>query len=213
MENSSQPSALQQKLNQQDLGYRPGAWENFEQMLNAAPVLAPKKSFWNYKKWLGIGSAAVFLLGSVFFFNTKNQDAAKTIRTPEAVTTPAETQNIVPIEKNIVPKNENTSAVKTVKNPIPMQTASPSSSVTTKGDASLLQNEDSRLPVEGEVKVRPLQPFQGASRSGSDDSGVLPNSNRKQDAKKEHDHIVKKNIDMQNEKVPDAHELDNHIKN
>jgi hypothetical protein len=213
MENSSQPSALQQKLNQHDLGYRPGAWENFEQMFNAAPLPAPKKSFWNYKKWLGIGSAAVLLISGVVFFKGKGHDAAQSLPTPAVMSAPTETQNIVPTEKNVAEKNPSTSAVKTQKIPIPMQTASPSSSATTKGDASLSQHEDSRLPVEGELKVRPLQPFQRASRSGSDDSGVLPNQSRKQDTKKEHDHIVKKNIDLQNEKIPDAHELENHVKN
>ena len=207
MENTSNNSPLRQKLDQHEMGYRPGAWENFETMLNASPTpsAAPKKSFWNPKKWFGIGAAAMFLSGGAIFFTLKN--ATSTVNVP---TNAAPMELSMPAENNVeqkqnLPTTSTTTKKSKEKEPILMQTASPQVEVN-----HYSQHDDNSLPHEGELKIRPQQQYQRASKSGSDDSGVLPVSGHAN--KSSHESMVKKGAEAGVNKVPDAHDLDDAAK-
>lgn len=202
MENTSNNSPLRQKLDQYDMGYRLGAWENFETMLNAnpSPSAAPKKSFWNLKKWFGVGAAAVFLSGGAIFY---------TLNTISSIHVPTDVKEVelnAPVENNVEQK-QNLPSTSTItkkskeKEPILMQIASPQVEVN-----HYSQHDDNSLPHEGELKIRPQQQYQRASKSGSDDSGVLPVSGHAN--KSSHESMVKKGAEAGANKVPDAHDLE-----
>jgi hypothetical protein len=200
MENSQHNSPLRQKLDQHDLGYRPGAWENFEQMLVANPVVAPKKQFWDFKKWLGIGSAAALISASVLFFNQENANVQTPVLAAPTISTTQENQTTNEAAKTNITTTKSEKNTEKV-----MSVSAPISTTTEKSAEHLSQNDDNSQPHEVELKLRPVQPAQRASKSGSDDSAVLPTSSKKN----ENDHSVKKNtIDQSFHKAPDAHELD-----
>ncbi len=202
MEKSSYNAALRQKLDQYDFGYKVGAWENFDHLLEANPIAAPKKSFWDYKKWFSIGTAALLVVGSVVFLNTSNENAALVPTQQQVGVSPK-------MESPVLEEKMDNKAISTSKTnmksditPAPvMQTMSPN--VTTKSAAHLSQHDDSVLPHEAEVKVRASQPYQRISKSASDESAVFPSSH-----KTEEHHAVKKNQEHYHNNVPDAHELD-----
>jgi hypothetical protein len=169
--------------------------------LAANPIAAPKKSFWDYKKWFGVGAAAMVVVGSVLFLNTSNEAVVVTPTLP--LDAPSKIETPVLETKTA---NKNVSASKAITKsdiaPAPvMQTASPT--VTTKSAAHLSQHDDSVLPHEAEVKVRTSQPYQRISKSASDESAFFPTSHKTEDH-----HAVKKNQELLNNSVPAAHELD-----
>jgi hypothetical protein len=205
MEHTTNNSPLRQKLEQHDLGYRQGAWENFEVLMNANPIAPPKKTFWNLKKWFGVGAAAI-LLGSIFFFSQKSRDDN------------ANTPISVPMDKNIETSNfSNNTEQKTISMPntdkkgkINVQTESKlMQSAAPQIEANhFSQQDDNSLPQEDELKIRPQQQYQRTSKSGSDDSGVLPVSTHKTS----HESMVKNGAEASHNKVPDVHDLQDNIK-
>jgi hypothetical protein len=201
MEHSSHNSALRQKLDQHNFGYKPGAWENFDHLLQSNPIAAPKKSFWDYKKWFGAGAAAMVVVGSILFLNTSNENTAAVPTKQLDVSSKTEIPVLETKEDNkSVSVNKKNTKSDIVPAPV-MQTMSPN--VTTKSAAHLSQHDDSVLPHEAEVKVRASQPYQRISKSASDESAVFPSSHKTEDH-----HVVKKNQELLNNSVPDAHELD-----
>ena len=208
MENTTNHSSLRQKLDQHDMGYRPGAWENFETLLNAnpSPSVAPKKSFWNLKKWFGVGAAAVFLSGGAIFYTLNTISSIHV----DVATDPKDIELSTPTESNVeqkqnLPNTSTTTKKSKEKELILMQTASPQVEVN-----QYSQHDDNSLPHEGDLKIRPQQQYQRASKSGSDDSGVLPVSGHAN--KSIHESMVKKGADAGANKVPDAHDLEDAAK-
>jgi hypothetical protein len=202
MEHTTNNSPLRQKLEQHDLGYRQGAWENFEALMNANPIAPPKKTFWNLKKWFGVGAAAV-LLGSIFFFNTpkSNTNVISPVSTPIETNTGA--PNSAEQKTSIAPNIDKKEKISTDKEPKLMQSAAPQTEVN-----HFSQQDDNSQPHESELKTRPQQQYQRASKSGSDDSGVLPVSGHKTS----HESMVKKGAEASHNKVPDAHDLQDNAK-
>ena len=201
MENTTNHSPLHQKLEQHEMGYRSGAWENFELLLNANPIAAPKKSFWNLKKWFGVSAAAIFLSGSIVFFTLKNNHPVHVPNsTPIEVNAPSE--NNLEQKENLTKTSTNIKKSKE-KEPVLMQSALPQTEVN-----HYSQHDDNSLPHEDELKIRPQQQYQRASKSGSDDSGVLPVSGHKTS----HESMVKKGTEASANNVPDAHDLEENAK-
>lgn len=203
MEHTTNNSPLRQKLEQHDLGYRQGAWENFEALMNANPIAPPKKTFWNLKKWFGIGTAAV-LLCSVFFFNQKSANT----KTIAPVSTPLETEtsNLLNGTEQKMISTSNTDKkekISRVKEPTLMQSAAPETEVN-----HFSQQDDNSQPHESDLKIRTQQQYQRASKSGSDDSGVLPVSGHKTSPES----MLKKGAEDSHNKVPDVHDLQDNVK-
>ena len=201
MENTTNHSPLRQKLEQHEMGYRPGAWENFELLLNANPIAAPKKYFWNLKKWFGVSAAAMFLSCGIVFFTLKNNHTAHVPNfAPIEATAPS--GNNLEQKESLTKTSTNTKKSKE-KEPVLMQSALPQTEAN-----HYSQHDDNSLPHEGELKVRPPQQYQRASKSGSDDSGVLPVSGHKALPES----MVKKGTEASTNKVPDAHDLEENAK-
>jgi uncharacterized membrane protein len=216
MENlNNHQSVLRQKLDQHDLGYRPGAWENFEQMLNAAPI-APtvtKASFWNFKKWIGFGTAAIFLLGGIAYFNlskpTTTPNETSKVMQSAPIESPANNAQSVLSEEG---KEEKNSAEKNIKSVVltPKEKSKiTESTTTTKSIEATHHHDDNSQPHEGELKIKATPTPQRLSKNGSDDSGVLQAHGKKEEATS-----TKKNNQIEQlQKVPAAHDLDNQAKN
>ncbi len=205
MEHTTNNSPLRQKLEQHDLGYRQGAWENFEALMNANPIAPPKKTFWNLKKWFGIGTAAV-LLCSVFFFNQKSANTKTIAPVSIPLETKTETSNLLnDAEQKTISTSSTDKKGKTgtVKEPVLMQSAAPQTEVN-----HYSQQDDNSQPHESDLKIRTQQQYQRASKSGSDDSGVLPVSGHKTS----HESMLKKGAEDSHNKVPDVHDLQDNVK-
>ena len=202
MENTTNHSPLRQKLEQHEMGYRPGAWENFELLMNANPIVAPKKSFWNLKKWFGVGAAAMFLSGSAVFFTLKNSVPVVQVPYSAPIEITAPTGNNLE-QKEVLTKTSTSTKKNKAKEPILMQSTLPQTEVN-----HYSQHDDNSLPHEGELKTRPQQQYQRASKSGSDDSGVLPVLGHKTS----HESMVKKGTEASSNKIPDANDLEENAK-
>ena len=206
MEHTTNNSPLRQKLEQHDLGYRQGAWENFEALMNANPIAPPKKTFWNLKKWFGVETAAV-LLCSLFFFTQKSANTKTIAPTSTPLETKTETSNLLndAEQKNISTSNtDKKEKTNIAKEPVLMQSAAPQTEVN-----HFSQQDDNSQPHESDLKIRTQQQYQRASKSGSDDSGVLPVSGHKTSS---HESMVKKGAEASHNKVPDVHDLQDNVK-